>query len=436
MGQIHSIGDFFRMVRRRFWLIALVLVLGILVSVFLALEKQKIYEATAVAQIESPIIVDADAGRAGASTSIERRLRLLEQQIMARDNLVGVIKKFDLYSGAEMSMGMKVSTLRESASLVQITDPNAGWGAQRVPTGMLITVSDTDPDTAALLANEFLQNLLDLNNRRQSAAASEQLAFFRAERERVEEEIARTETRIAEFKEQNARFLPAGIAGQRDELTELRSTLLQLDQRLIELESNGTRQRTSVIERQRALISEQQELIQTRIAEIEEALATAPEVERQFAALQREEEQLEQEYSVITQRATSSEMSQALENQNQFERIEILETALVPENPVSGSRKKMVLIGAFASGFLGLVLAFLLEMLRPVIRTKAQLERQLNVKAVVAIPRIETPRGQSRKKFRQAAFLVGMLAAISLAYSLLKDGWSVLINLFQRQFAS
>ena len=434
MGQIQSLGDFVSMVRRRFWLIALVVILGTLGSIYWALGQKKIYEATAVAQIEAPTIVDAGV-RAGASTSIEQRLRLLEQQLMARDNLLEIIKKFGLYADAPVSQNQKVNTLRGSARLMQITDPNAGWGAARTPTGMLITVSDTDPEMAALLANEFLQGLLQLNNRRQSAAASEQLSFFRAEQGQVEADIAALEQRIAEFKELNALYLPAGIAAQRDEMTELRSSQLALDQSLIELEASGTRQRASVIERQRALISEQQQLIRSRIAEIEDAMARAPEVERQFSLLEREQEQLKAQFTAITTRASSAEMSQALESQNQFERIEVLETALVPENPISGSRKKKVIMGFMVSGLLGLGLAFVLELMRPVIRTREHLERHLNVKAVVAIPRIETPRGKKNKKLVRAAFLVGLLALIPLLYGLLRDGIGGLLGLLQRRSA-
>ncbi|MCV2893383.1 chain-length determining protein [Lentibacter sp. XHP0401] len=435
MGQIQSLSDFVSMVRRRFWLMSFVVLLGTLGSIYWALGQKKTFEATAVAQIEAPTIADSGA-RAGATTSIEQRLRLLEQQLMARDNLLAIIKKFGLYSATPMSQSQKVNTLRSSARLMQITDPNAGWGAARTPTGMLITVSDTDPEIAALLANEFLQGLLDLNNRRQSAAASEQLSFFRAEQEQVEADIAALEQRIAIFKELNGPYLPAGIAAQRDELTELRSTLLALDQSLIELEASGTRIRTSVIERQRGLINEQQELIRSRIAEIEEGIARAPEVERQFNLLEREQEQLKAQFTAITQRATSAEMSQALESQNQFERIEVLETALVPENPISGSRKKKVIMGFLASGLLALGLAFILEIMRPVIRTREHLERQLNVKAVVAIPRIETPRTKGRKKLIRVAMIVGLLALIPLLYGVLRDGMGGLTGLLQRRSAS
>lgn len=418
MGQIQSLGDFLSMLRRRFWLICVVIFLGTLGSVFYALGQKKIYQATAVAQIEAPTIVDAGA-RAGASTSIEQRLRLLEQQLMARDNLILMIRKYGLYADTTMSQNQKVNTLRSSAQLTQITDPNAGWGASRTPTGMLISVSDTEPEVAALLANDFLHALLDLNNRRQSAAASEQLSFFQAEQEEVEAEIMALEQRIAAFKEQNGPYLPAGITAQRAELTELRSTLLALDQNLIELEASGTRQRATVIQRQRGLINEQQDLIRSRIAEIEEGIARAPEVERQFNLLERAQDQLKAQFTAITTRATSAEMSQALESQNQFERIEILETALIPETPISGSRKKIVMAGGMASVLLGLGLAFLLELLRPVIRTREHLERYLDVKAVVAIPRINTPQDGQRKKRLRAALLVGLLAAVPLAYGAL-----------------
>ena len=430
MGQIQSLGDFFSMVRRRFWLIALVVLLGTLVSIYWALGQKKVYEATAVAQIEAPTIVDAGTRAAGTS-SIDRRLRLLEQQLMARDNLIGIIKKYGLYSGGDLSINLKVAALRDSARLLQITDQSAGWGAPRTPTGMRITVSSTDPEMAALLANELLQNLLDLNNQRRNTAASEQLEFFQTERGRVEAEITVLETRIAVFKEENAQFLPDGISAQREELIELRSSLLQLDQSLIELEGSGARQRN--ITTQRALINEQRGLIGSRISEIQVAIGRAPEVERQFSAMKREQEQLKEQYTVITQRATSAEMSQALENQNQFERIEVLETALVPENAVSGSRKKKVVLGFAASGMLGLGLAFLLEMLRPVIRTREHLERQLNVKAVVAIPRIVGPKGKKRKKVIRAAMLVALLALGAIAFGVLKDGMSGLIGLLQRK---
>ncbi|WP_137702262.1 GumC family protein [Marimonas lutisalis] len=420
MSQIQSVGDFLNMVRRRAMLIIAVVMLGSAFSVWWTLNQPRVYEATAVAQIETPTINDPAASPTGGTT-IDHRLRLLEQQLMARDNLIGLIDGFRLFSETDLSLSLKVAQLRESVRITQITDPTAAFGAQRVPTGMMISVTHPNPETAAAVANEFLSQLVSLNRERRSSVALQNLEFYQSEAQRVEAEMAALEARLAAFKEQNSAYLPAGITAQRDEMGTLRSTLLDIEQQLIELEATRTRQRAEVIERQGALLEEQRALINTRIAEIEDAIASAPEIDRQFGVLTRQLEQLQDEYSVITRRATEAEMGQVLESQQQFERIEVLESALVPENPVSGSRKKKAAMGAALSGVLGLGLAFLLEMMNPVIRTRAQLERELNVKAVVAIPNLTTPQKRRRRWLITIAVLVALVALASAGWQLIRD---------------
>ncbi|PIE12985.1 MAG: chain-length determining protein [Rhodobacterales bacterium] len=420
MGQIQSVGDFLGMVRRRIVLILCIVVLGTMASIWWTLGQPRVYEATAVAQIETPQVTDTGASPSGG-TSADHRLRLLEQQLMARDHLITLIEKYDLFAETGLSLNFKVVALREAVQIVQITDPNAAWGTARVPTGLMISVTQTDAELAAALANEFLDALLRLNRERRSVAASQTLEFFQAEGARVEAEMAALEARIAEFKEQNADYLPTGIAAQRDELAALKVTLLELKQSLIELEASRTRQRADVIERQSGLLVQQQKLIENRIANIEAAIVSAPEVERQFNILDRDLERLKEQHAVITRRATDAEMGQLLESQQQFERIEVLETALVPENPVSGSRRKKVALGGFLSVMLGLVLALVLDYMNPAIRTRAQLERALDVKAVVAIPHLTPPRTQKRRRVLWLAALAALFAALIAIWGTVRD---------------
>ena len=428
MGQIQSVGDFLNMVRRRIVLIIAVVLMGTAFSVWWTLGQPRIYEATAVAQIESPAVRDTGATATGVTSSADHRLRILEQKLMARDNLIGLVERYELYTNTDFSMGLKVATLRESVRLTQITDPNAGFGASRVPTGMMITVTDASAEVAAAMANDFLNQLVSLNRERRSAAAQQNLEFFESEAARVETEMSVLEARIAAFKETNGPYLPAGVEAQRSELGTLKATLLDLEQKLIELDASRTRQRAEVIERQSVLLRQQQELIQQRIDEIEANIASAPEVERQFGTLTRQLEQLQEQFSVITRRATEAEMGQQLTSQDQFERIEVLENALVPENPVSGSRKKKAALGGFLSGVLGVALAVLLEIMNPVIRTPTQLERQLDVKAVIAIPKLTTQQGRRRKRLIWVAALAALLALIWAGWGVLKDGAGALIG--------
>ncbi|MDU8926227.1 chain-length determining protein [Alisedimentitalea sp. MJ-SS2] len=423
MGQIQSLADFLSMVRRRILLIVAVLMIGTAVTIAWTLGQPKIYEAIAVAQIESPTVRDTGSSTPGATTNgTDHRLRILEQKLMARDNLVGLVENYGLYANTGFSTGLKVATLREAVRLTQITDQTATFGASRVPTGMMIAVTHSEPVIAAELANDFLDQLVSLNRERRTAAAQQNLTFFQAEATRVEAEIRALEARIASFKEQNAAYLPTGIAAQRDELGALKTTLLELEQKFIELDAGRSRQRAEVIERQSALLREQEALIQARIDEINRNIAGAPEVDRQFGILTREMEQLQEQHSVITRRATEAEMGQQLTSQDQFERIEVLESALVPENPVSGSRKKKAALGAILSGVLGVGLAFLLEMMNPVIRTPAQLERQLDVKAVIAIPKLTTKSDRRSKRFVLLVALAAVLAVIWTSATAMRNG--------------
>lgn len=413
------------MVRRRAVLIGTVFLLGTILSVFLTLGQPRIYEAIAVAQIESPAV--ADPGTAGTPTTnpVDHRLRILEQKLMARDNLSDMLERYNLYEAGGLSEGLRVAQLRESVRITQITDPNAPFGVARVPTGMMITVSDSNAQTAAALANDFLDQLVELNRTRRARAAQQNLEFFKSEAVRLEAEIANMESQIAAFKEKNAPYLPAGVAAQRDELGTLRSALLDIEQKLIELDASRTRQRAEVIERQSGLLREQQALIQQRIKQIDATIASAPEVERQFGILTRKLDQLKEQNAVIIRGATEAEMGQLLTSQEQFERVEVLERALVPENPVSGSRKKKVAMGMVLSGFAGVVLAFILESLNPVIRTPMQLQRELNVKAVVSIPNLNTKKDKRRRKLIWVSVLAVLAALFWVAMGVIRDGVSM-----------
>ena len=132
------------------------------------------------------------------------------------------------------------------------------------------------------------------------------------------------------------------------------------------------------------LITRQEELAQQR-ARLEAALVRNPEVEASLHALERQLDQLREQYADVSRRHVEARTGAQLEANRQSERFEILEPALVPEYPVGPNRKKIVVFGAVASGGLAVGLVFLLQMLRPSIYTSSQMERELELRPIVAI---------------------------------------------------
>jgi len=116
-------------------------------------------------------------------------------------------------------------------------------------------------------------------------------------------------------------------------------------------------------------------------------------------------------------------MQQMLEASQKTDSFTVLEKALPPDWPIAPSRKRILAMGGVLSVMLALSLVFVLEMRSPVIWTRGQMERQLRLRAVAAIPVLETPRKRRIRKLRRGAKVVGLLAVSGgLAAMILKLG--------------
>ena len=419
MNQFQSFDEVFSALRRRALLIIVIAAIGCVASLYYALQQPKLYEATAVIQLENSQIPDRLAGNSVPSTAPHLRLRLIEQRLMSRDNLLAVMDRFDLFADLpEMSLNERIFQLRQAARITQIVNPQQVFQPNNTPSGLMITVRLGDPEKAAAVANDLMQGVIDVSRTRSQTRARGTLNFFETEEARVREEIDSLEDRIAAFKQANSESLPTGVRELRSQLTTLRDSELALESEIISLQNNATRQRLEVLENQIRLLENQKSLIADRIAQTEALLADAPEVERQFNILERQMNQLQEKYGVITRRKAEAEMGQELEDRQQAERFEVLETALVPEHPISGSRKKLALMGGVASLIVGMALAFSLELLSPRIRTAAQMERMLGMQPVVVVPNVRVHRQADQRRF---AWLAGIVALIFATPFVLRD---------------
>ena len=428
MGHLVSPRALLRVIWRRMLVILLIVAIGFPLSVWFALSRPKLFEATAVIQIEAPEVAEQLAGQAMLVNS-NAQLDLIQQKLMSRDNMIAVIDRFGLFEG-DMPLTEKVFLLRESVTIIELVDPTQSWRPDVQASGLVITVRLDDAQKAADVANDFLDSILSEAQARSEGRAARTLDFFVAEEARVSTEISQIEAIIAEFKQVNIDSLPDNIASQRERLTRLTDSRIALDQQLIELQTQSDRLREDELQRQIALLEQQRSLIGENIARIEASIAAAPVIERRLSALNRQLDQLGTEYELVTQRRTEAAMTQLLEEQDQAERFEVLETAIPPEYPVSASRRKIAMAGGAATVVIAFVAAILLELSSGKIRTAAQLERQLGVRPVIIIPNLTT-REARRKKW--IALVAALIALVGVIWALVRRFGSEIIALLPLQ---
>lgn len=410
MGQFFTPRNLLRIIWRRLPIMLLVLMIGLPAVVYYALNQPRVFEASAVIQIEPPQVVQTATQTAGPSA--DRQLDQIQAKLTSRDNLIEIVTRLNLFPETE-SMSERVGDLRDSLEIIKLIDPAQQFRPDVQPTGLIIRVQMGDADQAAQVANDLTNSILAEAAQRAEERAIRTLDFFTDQEQRVTAEITVVEDEISAFKLTNAGSLPSDLTAQRDLLNTYREQMLALEREIIELETSVDRLRGEDADRQIALLEGQRNLIQGSIDAVEADLAAAPDVAQDLAALDRRLTQLEAEYETITTNRTEAVIREQLESQDQVERFEILEEALPPEVSISTSRRKLAMAGGVLVGFLALGLGFLMEISRPVIRNASQLEAQLGIQPVITVPHI-TSRVQRQRRVLGFMALAGGLVALPM----------------------
>jgi tyrosine-protein kinase Etk/Wzc len=399
MGQIQSLEEFLGLLSRRRWLIVLVTVIGTLLAAVYAKSRPDTYETAAVIQVEGAAV---QGSLTEPSSAAAQTLQMIEQRLTTRENLAAVIERHGIYAGLPLSLDRKIGMLR-TAITFQGVDSAAGqtFGQPRNLSAIIVFARMGEPELAARVANDFAQGILDQSASAQRDRADLNVAFFREEVDRLGAAITMVEAELTAYKNTNAAALPTFRDANRDEMVSLDAELRRLSQEKLALEGEAAqitakdnqretdRRALDDLSARIAVLDSQIASIAARRAELEADLSTSPEVERVLAGYDRQLEQLRAQSDAANARMAQSEIDARLAERQQAERFTLLERAIVPETSVGGGNKKVALAGAFASLFAAIGLAFLLDLIFPVVRSAAQMERQLDLRPVVSIPEIK-----------------------------------------------
>lgn len=449
MGQIQTLGEFLGLLLRRRLLIAAVAAIGTVFAVMYVMSRPVLYEAAAVIQVESPTVTDG--GAAGVATGSAQRLQTIQQRLTTRENLLAMIERHALYTGLPVSDDEKVHMLRLSLRFQTVAAAApATYGAPPAVSAVIIFAQADDAAKSARMANDMAQSMLDAGAETQTGRAREAVTFFAEEERRVAAALAALEAEVAAFKNANGPALPAMRDMRREEVVGIESDLRGIEGNLAALTAERDtiaagrtlretdRRQIETLRGQIATLTAQRDSLLTQRERLVSAMDRMPEVERALAGYERRLDQLRTQYEQITRRLAEADTAEKLEERQQSERFALLERAVTPQYPVTGGRKKLVMVGAFASVMLGVIVAFGMDLLNPVVRTSTQMERQIGLRPIVAIPDMRHVRsgrggsgldlrGGSGRLINSVAPVAGMVAALPRSILLAGGGFLIVV---------
>ncbi len=411
MGPIYTWQDFVDMTRRRLGVIVFVILLGCVASLYWAMSQVHLYQSSEVIQVEQPKIKN-DLARSTVEGSSARRLQLIQQQLMARTSLQQIIEKYSIYSNLEaLKPSEKVQLLRQSVTINGVAAAREGFADDGTISVLTITAQMEEAQLARDVAHEFAEQTRNLMAAQRREQTEETLAFFQNQEQVVLDNIAQLEGELETYRRENELSGEGGVEFRMSEVAQLNEAILNLDREIISTQMARTQidrsaRASTVAREEQALdsqlrtLTDQRALLDQRRTELRETIQSSPEIQRALADFDRRMEQLRDQLETIATRRNEAQVGFNLEIGAQGERLTTIEEAQVPDYPITMSKKRRAIMGAVAATGLAFVIAFLLELRRPVIRSARQMQRETGVMPVVSIPEL-APKYQS-SKWRQA----------------------------------
>jgi len=240
-NQINSTGQDFskikQILKRRKWYFIIPFSLTFLACLIVALILPNIYVSKATILIKSRE-VPPDLVPSIVTSYAEQRIQTITQEVMSRERILGLVKKYNLLPGKreKMTADEIVDKIKSRIHVEPITaEINTGknYGRPKILTiAFTVSYEDEDPKKAQLVTNEISSFYLEKNLEVVKEHTAETAKFLKEQLDEVKDEIKRLENKIAEYRKKHLEELPEFMNLNMQKLEKLTSDIKDIDMQI------------------------------------------------------------------------------------------------------------------------------------------------------------------------------------------------------------
>jgi uncharacterized protein involved in exopolysaccharide biosynthesis len=390
---------YWELLKRRKYYFAIPFVAVALIGTALAFIWPPTYLSEGKILVQSQLI-PTELVRPTVTNAAQERIQVIEQRLMTRDNMIAIVDKFQLFPEKRnlMSVTQLVDLMKKKTTIAAINNSLSFARSDNPTIVFTVGFEDSDPGVAAKVANELVTHILNEDIRDRTSRASDTTKFLSREVERLQAESAAIDAKIAQAKEAQLAPDPTGTP---DPLAQSKAEYAQKS----------------------AIYSEKHPLMKAlkrQIDAAEKMLGRSTSGAVNIEALQSQQEAIQKNLEAAAAKYSAAQLGEALEKNQQSEKLEVLEQPAVPQEPVKPNRPKLLAMSFGLALAAGAGLTFLLELLDTTIRRTADIYSLVDSELVVQVPYIITKseqlQVQRRKKLFIFAGIVALLALLVLIY--------------------
>ncbi|NYT76915.1 polysaccharide biosynthesis tyrosine autokinase [Alcaligenaceae bacterium] len=276
--------------------------------------------------------------------------------------------------GAQFKL-MRTSRLRQVAGL----QSQLNISEKGKQSGMIeATLEGTNPARTTRILNAVGTAYVRQNIERKAAEAEKTLTFLDAFLPELRKQMESSEDKYTKFRDKHGTF-DLGAEGQASlsSSVSLQVKLLELQQKRRELAPQFTAAHPTI-----KVIDQQIAAINKELDGLAKNVQKMPDLEQQLLSLMRNVKVNSEMYVNLL----NSGQQLRLVKEGKVGNVRVVDTAVVPENPIKPKRPLILAAGLMLGLILGIAIAFLRNMLRPGIKDPSEIESKLGMHVFATIP--------------------------------------------------
>lgn len=222
-----TLQDYIEIVRQRGLLIIAVLSVIITMAVALAILRPPVYQSSGIILIESQQIPTSIIESSVTGFASER-IEIIKQRVMTRENLLRIIKKYNLFSSKSESR-VTSELIENLQKRIEINMLSSGNRGRQSTIAFSISFEDRDANIAYRVTSELVTLFLDENIKSRVERASETTEFLSQEANRLKADLEKMESLVAAFKQKHSNALPENLSLKTSILQRTETALANLD---------------------------------------------------------------------------------------------------------------------------------------------------------------------------------------------------------------
>jgi len=405
-GQSHGIDQIWGILKRRALYGVGAFSIVLLLGAFITSIQRPIYEAQGKVLVESQGI-PTDLVRPTVSQTANERIQVIQQRIMTRDNLLGLVSKYKMFTREQQWMSATdILDLMRERTEFKLVDINSTPGRPVTSTiAFTIKFQYENPEIATRVANDILTLMLSEDARNRTDSATETTAFLSRESQRLQGELAAIEAQIVENRAKSSDPTSPTTDPSKLQIIEL----IKLKEELAQKSSTYSDEYPGIKALKKKITAMEQLIAQT-------PSAAAAQVNSGIIELQRQEAATQKSLDDTNKKLDEARLGEKLERDQQSERLQVIEQPVQPQKPVKPNKLKLLSLSLALAMAAGGGAIFAAETLDKSIRNGRELLAVANGRMIVSIPyiatRAETVRRRSRFWLSVGILLIFVVAGV------------------------